>query len=104
MNLMVGVMTYERIGPAALDYMPCRYGSSKILFRGPRRRLDKPYIAFLGGTETYGKFLAEPYPALVEAGLGRVCVNLGAVNAGADIYLNEPSLLEVIAGAEAVVI
>lgn len=104
MNLMVGVMTYERIGPAALDYMPCRYGSSKILFRGPRRRLDRPYIAFLGGTETYGKFLAEPYPALVEARLGRVCVNLGAVNAGADIYLNDPALLEVIAGAEAVVI
>ncbi|MFT6075960.1 MAG: hypothetical protein ACJAZ1_002892 [Yoonia sp.] len=37
-----------------------------MLFRGPRKRLDQPYLAFVGGTETYGKYIEEPYLALVE--------------------------------------
>ena len=50
-------MTYDAAGPAPLDYLPCRYGTSKLMFRGPRRRLEAPYIAFLGGPETYGCLL-----------------------------------------------
>ena len=46
-------MTYDALGAGALDYLPCRYGTSKLLFRGPRRPLKEPYIAFLSGTETY---------------------------------------------------
>ncbi len=54
-------MTYMKLGQAALDYYPCRYGASKLLFRGPRRRLQGDYVAFLGGTETYGKFIETPF-------------------------------------------
>ena len=50
-------MTFAMTAPGALDYFPCRYGRSRVLFRGPRRPLDVPYVAFLGGTETYGRFL-----------------------------------------------
>ena len=57
-------MAYEYAGEAALDYFPCRYGQSKLLFRGPRRRLEGAYVAAIGGTETYGKFVPDPYPAL----------------------------------------
>ncbi|MDC1223540.1 DUF6473 family protein [Ascidiaceihabitans sp.] len=46
-------MTYDVLGAGNLDYLPCRYGTSKLLFRGPRRPLKEPYIAFLSGTETY---------------------------------------------------
>lgn len=101
---MVGDMTFENLGLPALDYFPCRYGASKMLFRGPKRRLDKPYVAFLGGTETYGKFIGKPFANLVEEQVGRVCVNLGAINAGVDVYLNDPSLLEIAAGARACVV
>jgi hypothetical protein len=66
--------------------------------------LDKPYIAFLGGTETYGKFIGKPFPALVEDVVGRTCVNLGAINAGLDVYLNDPALLEIAGGARASVV
>ncbi|MGB3314802.1 MAG: DUF6473 family protein, partial [Albidovulum sp.] len=59
-------MAYEYAGESALDYLPCRYGQSKLLFRGPRRKLDGAYAAVLGGTETYGKFVAEPFPNIVE--------------------------------------
>jgi hypothetical protein len=44
-------MTYDALGAGALEYLPCRYGTSKLLFRGPRRSLNKPYLVFLGGTK-----------------------------------------------------
>ncbi len=86
----VGVMTYDALGPGALDYLPCRYGTSKLLFRGPRRDLSRPYLSFIGGTETYGKFIESPFPSLVEKNMGRVCVNFGFPNAGIDAFAHDP--------------
>ncbi len=97
-------MTYENLGGSALDYLSCRYGTSKVLFRGPRRRLDAPYIAVIGGTETYGKFIKQPYPALLEERLGPTFVNLGCVNAGLDVMVNDPTISEICAGAKLTVI
>ncbi|MCV3271589.1 DUF6473 family protein [Roseobacter sinensis] len=97
-------MTYEVLGAGALDYMPCRYGTSKLLFRGPERRLDAPYVAFLGGTATYGKFIKTPYPALVESGLGVNCVNFGIANAGIDVLLNDAVLKDACCRAEVTVV
>jgi len=87
-------MAYEYPGAGALDYLPCRYGQSKLLFRGPKRRLDGVYCAVLGGTETYGKYVQDPYPALLEGSLGRQVVNFGYMNAGADVFLNEPTIID----------
>ena len=97
-------MAYAFPGEGALDYFPCNYGASRLMFRGPRRSLDRPYIAFLGGTETYGKYVPDPFPDLVEEQVGFAAINLGCVNAGPDVYLNEPAVIEIARGAEAVVI
>ncbi|MEM7753079.1 MAG: DUF6473 family protein [Pseudomonadota bacterium] len=97
-------MTYDVLGAGALDYMPCRYGQSKLLFRGPERRLDAPYVAFLGGTATYGKFIKTPFPALVESGLGVNCVNFGIANAGVDVLLHDGFLSEACKGAQTTVV
>lgn len=97
-------MTYENLGQTALDYFPCRYGTSKLLFRGPRRRLDGEYAVFLGGIETYGKFVEMPFPALVECDTGIKSVNLGCVNAGIDAYLTDNSLVDICAKASVTVI
>lgn len=86
-------MAYEKQGAQTLDYRPCRYGASKLLFRGPKRRLGGRYAAFLGGTETYGKFIAQPFAALVEAQTGMPCVNLGWPNAGLDVMVNEAEIV-----------
>ncbi len=83
-------MTYDALGPGALDYSPCRYGTSKLLFRGPRRHLKSPYLAFIGGSETYGKFIEQPFPARVEAAIGMTCVNFGFPNAGVDVFVDDP--------------
>ena len=101
---MVGGMTYERLGDSALDYFPCRYGTSKLLFRGPRRKLDGAYCAVLGGTETYGKFILQPYAALVEAATGITMVNFGCVNAGADVFVNDPAVIDACVKARATVV
>ncbi|KFE33980.1 DUF6473 family protein [Thioclava atlantica] len=85
-------MAYEFAGAGALDYLPCRYGKSKLLFRGPRRSLTGSFVAAMGGTETYGKFVATPWPALLEARLNLPVVNFGYLNAGIDVFLNEPQL------------
>lgn len=75
-----------------IDYSPCRYEGSRTLFRGPKPELNRPYISFYGGTETYGKFIPTPYPTIVGKTLGMPCVNLGVANAGPDFYLNEPAI------------
>jgi len=97
-------MSFEALGPGGLDYLPCRYGNSKVLFRGPRRSLDKPFIAFFGGTTTYGKFIRTPFSELVESRIGTTCVNFGSVNGGVDVYATDPYLREVTGMAAATVI
>lgn len=97
-------MAYEYQGEGALDYFPCRYGTSKLLFRGPRRKLEGDYVAVIGGTETYGKFVEQPFPAIVEEGLGMPVVNFGYVNAGLDVFLQEPVVLDACAGSRVTVI
>jgi hypothetical protein len=97
-------MAYAFPGEGALDYFPCNYGTSRLTFRGPRRSLDRPYIAFLGGSETYGKYVPDPFPDLVEDQVGYAAINLGCGNAGPDVYLAEPEVLRIAGGAEAVVL
>lgn len=100
----VGVMAYVHPGDGALDYSPCRYGMSKLVFRGPLRSPAGPFCATLGGTETYGKFVAEPYPTLLEYELEIPVLNLGCVNAGPDAFLQDPSILEIATRAQVAVI
>jgi hypothetical protein len=87
-----------------LDYFPCRYGASKAAFRGPARDLSQPYVAMLGGSSTFGKYVARPYPALVEAALGCPVANLGGLNAGPDFYLQDIAALEIAARAQVAVV
>ncbi len=82
----------------------CRYGASKLAFRGPKRSLTNEYVAFLGGTETYGRFVARPFAQGIEAATGVACVNLGQPNAGIDVMLGDPGLVRITSGAAAVVV
>jgi hypothetical protein len=86
-------------GAGALDYRPCRYGAAKTMFRGPKRDLSQPYVAVLGGSGAFGRYVARPYSDLVEAALGRPVANLAALNAGPDFYLSDTDTLKIAAGA-----
>lgn len=93
-------MAYQSLGDTSLEYFPCRYGASKILFRGPQRPLEGEYIAAIGGSETYGKFVEFPYPDLMEGLLKTPVINFGCMNAGVDVFANEQTLLDACNGAK----
>ena len=97
-------MSFQYSAERSLNYDPVRYGASRISFRGPRKILTGRYVAFLGGSETYGKFVETPFPDLVEQELGTTCVNLGYMNAGIDAFVHEAEVLALAAGAEITVI
>ncbi|MEZ5911312.1 MAG: DUF6473 family protein [Paracoccaceae bacterium] len=89
------VMAFEDVRAGALDYFPCRYGASKLVFRGPRQDLNTPYCAFLGGTETYGRFVPRAFPMLIQDRGGVATVNLGCVNGGLDVFVNDTTVMEI---------
>lgn len=95
----VGTMTYAYSGEGSLDYYPCQYGASKLVFRGPKKGFARPYIAVIGGTETYGKFVKNPFPKVLEEIGGCSVVNFGLMNAGPDVFLNAPEVLDIASGA-----
>ena len=88
-------MSFDALSPGGLDYLPCRYGNSKVQFRGPRRCLDGRFVAFFGGTTTYGKYIQTPFCDSIEAGLGIICANFGSVNGGVDLLASDPFLRNV---------
>lgn len=97
-------MAYEHPGGGALDYRTCRYGTSRLLFRGPKARLVPPYTVFFGGTETFGRFVPRPFPALLGDQLGLTAVNMGCINAGLDAFAGDETLRDAARRAETVVI
>lgn len=88
----------------ALDYMPCSYGNSKLVFRGPKRDLPQDYVLFIGGGETFGRFVARPFPALFEAQTGVASINLAACNAGLDSFRQDATVIAMARNARLVVV
>jgi len=72
-------------------------------FRGPEIDLSRSYLACVGAAQTFGRFVAEPYPALLGARLGIPVLNLGIGGAGPRQFL-KPAFLQLLNQAEAVVI
>lgn len=83
---------------------PCQYGDSRLSFRGPQRSLEGDYTLFLGGVETYGKFVPVPFPALLEERVGLPCVNMGCINAGVDTLLKDYWVMDAANRARVVVL
>lgn len=97
-------MTYENLAQGGLNYFPCRYGTSRLLFRGPRRRIEGAYAVAIGGTETYGKFVEQPFADLLEDHTGLPVINFGSVNAGVDVFCGDEAVLTAASGARAVIL
>ncbi len=78
----------------------CQYKGSKLWFRGRPSDLSDPFVACLGGEETFGRFVEQPFPAELTKLLGRPCVNFGSLFCGADALLADPAVLELANRAE----
>ncbi len=81
-----------------------RFGRSNQVFRGPKPSLKKPYIAFIGGSEPFGKFVSVPFPKLVQRGINQACVNWGTPGAGPGFFLKDPIILEACSNSSVCVI
>jgi hypothetical protein len=97
-------MAFVSTGAGAPDYAPCRYGASKLMFRGPERSLQGHYLAVIGGSETFGTYVSTPFADHLEAGLGVPVVNLGVSNAGPDVFLGDQEIGRIATAAQAVVV
>ena len=96
---------YERRDHEIVDYQYWELPGSGIQFRGPAVDLDDPmpYFVCAGAAQTFGCFVAEPYPTILGARLGMRAVNLGLGSATPGIFLSE-RLLEVINGGRFLVL
>lgn len=97
-------MAFEARRTEGIDYRKCRYPGSKLTFRGPKRSVADKHLAFVGSSETFGKFVARPFVDRVEAAMGVPCFNFGQMNAGPDVFLNEPAILDICGQAETTVV
>jgi len=77
-----------------LDYQMCAYDGCRLHFRGPTVSIAEPYIAVLGGTETFGRFVKHPFPELIHEWTGLPVANFGVARAGLSLFSEEPWLLD----------
>lgn len=87
-----------------LDYAPYDFGSAPLTLRGPRKDPDGDYVAMLGGSETYGKYVQYPFPDLVEAVTGVKVLNFGVMNAGIGAFADDERVAGICNGAKATVV
>ena len=94
----------EQGGRGDLAYHMGCYPGSELRFRTPVRRLSDEYIAVLGGSEVYGKYVTTPLPDLLKNRLGVQCLNFGAMNASPQMFLADGKVCEYANAAQATVI
>jgi hypothetical protein len=101
---LVGVMSYDLPGAGAPDYGLYQLGGSKLRFRGRAGPPGPGAIAVLGGDAVFGRFVDDPFCAILERTVGRDCLNLGMPNAGVDMVLHDPAVLRCAAEASPAVV
>ena len=87
-----------------IDYQVYRFGRSRQRFRGPKPDLSQPYMAFIGGSEVYGRFVPRPFPDILQQNLDFTCANWGTPGAGPSFFLKDPVVLEACSQARVCVI
>lgn len=92
-------MSFESRAAQDQVYQTYRFGRARQLYRGPQPDLDAPYIACIGGSETFGKFVDRPYADCLSARLGMTVANFGTPGAGPTFFLRDPVLLETLSRA-----
>ena len=87
-----------------LDYQLCEFEGTRLSFRGPAPDFDQPYVAVLGGNETYGKYVQNPFPDLLGDWIETPVMNLGVQQAGLSLFAEERWLLDIASKAEVTVL
>ncbi len=97
-------MTLNNQSETVINYKPWRHGASRIAFRGPAQQLDEAYVAIVGGSEAFGKFVAHPFADLLQAEVDVPVVNLGVMHAGLSLIADNPVILDIASKAQLTVV
>ncbi len=97
-------MSIAAVETENIDYGHCSYGASRLTFRGPPASLDRPYVAVIGGSETFGRFVRRPFPTLLADQTGMNVVNLGCMNAGLTAFSEDETVRKIASGAAVTVL
>ena len=97
---------YVKTDRLVVDYKVKAAGDTPIFVRGPliSRQSQKKYGVCLGAASTFGRFVNQPYPRLLQTHLKLPVINLGYGGAQPSLYLEDKGLLEIVNNAEFAVI
>jgi len=73
------------------------------IFRGPAPDLSRPFVACVGGAQTFGRFTTSPFPQQLAQRLHMPVLNLGLGGAGPR-YALRPEILAVLNRAQLVIV
>lgn len=97
-------MSFETRQTTPLDYRSVSYPGSMAEFRGPPAHLTQGQVVCIGGTETFGRFVEHPFAQLLSAALDRPVANMGAMNAGLELILNDTAIATALDHADHVIL
>lgn len=95
---------YQKPDQAFIDYDGYVWGRLSQVYRGPKPDLTQPYVACIGGAQTFGRYVERPYPSLLSGALNHQVANFGTANAGPGFFLRDSEVLEAASAAEVCVV
>lgn len=95
---------YQKSDQAFINYHGYEWGRLNQLYRGPRPDLSRPYVACIGGGQTFGRYVDHPFPELLSREIGMTVANLGTPNAGPGFFLRDSVALEAASKAEVCIV
>ena len=96
-------MSFDRPAPGT-DDPTCRFGASRMAFRGPSVDVGAAHVVMLGSSEVLGRYAPRPASVALAEALDCPVANLGVQNAGLDVFVGDDALLEAAAAATAAVV
>ncbi|MEM8946762.1 MAG: DUF6473 family protein [Planctomycetota bacterium] len=88
---------YQARDYEVVDYQLYELDGTELTFRGPpAATAEGKYVACLGAAQTFGCFVEQPYPKLLESELRVPTLNLGYGGAGPRFYNRHPEVLDII--------
>ena len=97
-------MSYVAMDARPVDFILCQYENSKNLFRGPKKSYKGLYGVCLGGADTFGGQVPDPFSSMIERNVGIPILNLGAQHSGAGFYIEDDDILKIIENAHIILI
>mgnify|MGYP003564171922 CR=1 FL=1 len=97
-------MSFETRGAIAPDHPTVSYPGSSLRFRAPAGDPTHAHVLCLGGTETFGRYVDDPYPAQLANRITAPVINMGVAGAGLDVLLSDGAIVNARASASAIVL